>query len=116
MSLQEFLSAWVQSGFTRAALIDSCIGAHCNPTCPDKLVFIDSGIIWHKAVKGIVIALSLVITIVCLGLKSSFTFYYNYLAWKQIQYFDDSETFQARKEVFHYSLHFAIILRKHVFS
>ena len=80
-------------------MIDSCIGAHCNPTCPDKLVFVDAGEVWRDVIKGVIIALSLVITVICFGLKASFMCYYYYLMKRQEKYLNDSETSQARKEV-----------------
>lgn len=80
-------------------MIDSCIGAHCNPTCPDKLVFLDAGEVWREVVKGVIIALSLVITLICFGFKACFVCYYRYLMKGQEKYLNDSETSQARKEV-----------------
>ena len=100
ISIQDFLSEWVKSGGNSSIkYIDSCIGAHCNPTCPDKVVFVDAGEVWRDVVKAIIIALSLVITLVCFGLKAIFVCYYYYLMKRQTRYLNDSETFQARKEV-----------------
>ncbi|KAL9959093.1 hypothetical protein ACROYT_G036176 [Oculina patagonica] len=99
-SIRDFLSEWVKLGNTSSIkLIDSCIGAHCNPTCPDKLVFVDAGEVWRDVVKGVIIALSLVITLICFGLKASFVLYYRYLMRRQKKYLNDSETSQARKEL-----------------
>lgn len=100
ISIQDFLSEWLKSGNIRSIkYIDSCIGAHCNPTCPDKVVFKDAGEVWREVVKAVIIALSLVITLVCFGLKASFVCYYHYLMKRQTTYLNDSETSQARKEV-----------------
>ena len=97
-SIQDFLSSWVKSGH-KAPLIDSCIGAHCNPTCPDEIVFVDAGEVWTKVVKAIVVGLSLVITVLCSGLKATFVCHYSYLTKRQENYLNDIETSQARKEV-----------------
>ena len=99
ISIQDFLSTWVKSSNTTFKLIDSCIGAHCNPTCPDKLIFVDAGEVWHDVIKVIIITFSLVITVLCSGLKASFMIYYRYLMKRQKSYLNDSETSQARKEV-----------------
>lgn len=80
-------------------MIDSCIGAHCNPTCPDKIIFLDAGAVWNNVVKAIIIGLSLVITVLCVGLKGIFVCHYSYLEKRQQKYLNDSETSQARKEV-----------------
>ena len=98
--MRDFLSEWAKPGKgSSIKLIDSCIGAHCNPTCPDKLVFVDAGEVWRDVIKGVIIALSLVITVICFGLKASFMCYYYYLMKRQGKYLNDSETSQARKEV-----------------
>ena len=100
ISIQDFLSKWVKLSNTSSIKhIDSCIGAHCNPTCPDKVVFQDIGEVWREIVKAVIIALSLVITIVCFALKAGFVCYYHYLMKRQTRYLNDSETSQARKEV-----------------
>ena len=80
-------------------LIDSCIGAQCNPTCPKQLFFTDPAVNWIEAVKTIIVILSLVITVTCFGLKSIFMLYHYYLAKKQKQYLSDPETSVAQKEV-----------------
>ena len=98
-SIQDFISSWINSHNATYKLIDNCIGAHCNPTCPDKIVFLDAGEVWTKVVKTVVIGLSLVITVICSGLKLTFMCYYSYLVKRQENYLTDSETCEARKEV-----------------
>ena len=98
-SIQDFLSSWVKSGHEAHKLIDSCIGAHCNPTCPDEIVFVDAAEVWNKVVKAVIVGLSLVITVLCTGLKGTFVYYYSHLTKRQEIYLNDSETSQARKEV-----------------
>ena len=98
-SIQDFISSWVNSHNATYKLIDNCIGAHCNPTCPDKIVFLDAGEVWSKFIKTVVIGLSLVITVICSGLKLTFMCYYSYLVKRQENYLTDSETCEARKEV-----------------
>ena len=53
-------------------VIDSCLGALCNPTCPDKLAFVDTAVQWGEVLNGAVIFMSLVFTVVCVVLKISF--------------------------------------------
>ena len=93
------MTEWSKSRNRTRKVIDSCIGAHCNPTCPDEIVFLDVADTWNEIVKAVIICLSLVITIFCSGLKGAFVFYYSYLTKRQRKYLDDSETSQARKEV-----------------
>ena len=81
-------------------LIDSCIGAQCNPTCPRQLLSTDPAADWGKTVEMIIFVLSFVITIVCFGLKSIFMFYQYYLARRQKQYLNNGyEDFLAQREV-----------------
>ena len=98
-SIRDFISSWVKSHNATYKLIDNCIGAHCNPTCPDKIAFQDASEVWTKVIKTVVIGLSLVITVICSGLKLTFICYYRYLVKRQEKYLTDSETSQARKEV-----------------
>ena len=99
LSIQDFLSSWVKSRNETRKVIDSCIGAHCNPKCPDKIVFRDTADIWNKIVKSVIIGLSLVITVLCCALKGSFIAYYLYLTRRQEKYLNDSAASEARKEV-----------------
>ena len=99
LSIQDFLSSWVKERNETRKVIDSCIGAHCNPTCPDKIVFLDTADIWGKIVKSVIIGLSLVITVVCCALKGSFMAYYLYLTRRQDKYLNDSAASETRKEV-----------------
>ena len=84
---------------TPLRITDSCVGAHCNPTCPDELVFIDPGDAWEDLVKYIVIGLSLVLTVFCSILKAVFMGYYAYLVKCQRKYLADSEAATAPREV-----------------
>lgn len=80
-------------------LIDSCIGAHCNPTCPGQLMFIDPGSVWGQTVKTAILGLYLVVTILCLGLKTIFVLQQYYLQRKQRQFLRENEMSVAEREV-----------------
>lgn len=62
-------------------------------------MFLNAGEVWHKTTEAVIIGLSLVITVLCGGLKAIFVCYYSYLTKRQGKYLNDSETSQARKEV-----------------
>lgn len=98
-SMKDFVSTWVRSRDASIKLIDSCIGAQCNPTCPQQLFFIDPAVNWVEVVKIIIIILSLSITVTCFGLKAVFMLYQYHLSKKQRQYLTDTETEEVQKEV-----------------
>lgn len=81
------------------SLIDSCIGAQCNPTCPGQLLFIDPGAVWSQTVKTAILGLCLVITVLCVGLKTIFVLQHYYLGRKQEQFLREGERAIAEKEV-----------------
>ena len=81
------------------SMIDSCLGAQCNPTCPAKLLFVDPGAIWKQSVQTIILVLSLVITVVSFGLEATFLLYQYYLKWKQRQFLNEGEDSLLEKEV-----------------
>ena len=80
-------------------LIDSCIGAQCNPTCPGQLLFVDPGSAWGLTVETTILALSLVITVLCVGLKAAFIFHHCYLGRKQKHFLGESESSLVEREV-----------------
>lgn len=97
--MKDFVSTWVRSRDASVKLIDSCIGAQCNPTCPQQLFFIDPAVNWVEVVKIVIIILSLSITVTCFGLKAVFMLYQYHLLRKQRQYLTDTETKKVQKEV-----------------
>ena len=98
-NIRDFIVAWVRSPHTSDRLTDSCIGAQCNPTCPRQLLFTDPAEEWGETFETLIIALSLVITVTCFGLKSVFMFYQYYLARKQKQFLNDPATSLTQNEV-----------------
>ena len=98
-SIRDFIDTWKKSPNTPVRLTDSCISAQCNPTCPRQLLFTDPAAIWGETVQTIIIVLSLVVTVTCIGLKSIFMLYQYYLARKQKQYLNDPDTFFTQREV-----------------
>lgn len=98
-SIRDFIATWKKSPDTPVRLTDSCISAQCNPTCPRQLLFTDPAGIWGETVQTIIIVLSLVISVTCVGLKSIFMVYQYSLARKQKQYLNDPETSFTQREV-----------------
>ncbi|KAL9959097.1 hypothetical protein ACROYT_G036180 [Oculina patagonica] len=98
-SIRDFIGTWVKSRDTSIKLIDDCIGAQCNPTCPRQLLFTDPAADWGLTIETIIIVLSLVITVICFGLKSIFLFRQYYLAWKQKLYLNDHDSFFTQREL-----------------
>ena len=100
-SLKDFITTWMgQSRGSSLALIDSCLGAMCNPTCPGKLLFMNPGTVWGSTVQTIILALSLLITFASLGLKIVFMLYNYLLKRKQMQYLIKTKKALTDKEVF----------------
>ena len=71
ITLQSTLLKWAQTN-QPVRIIDSCLGALCNPTCPDKLTFVDAAVQWSDVLVGLVIFMSLTPTVLCLVLRISF--------------------------------------------
>lgn len=80
-------------------LIDSCVGAHCNPTCPGQFLFADPAAIWEQSVQTTILLLSLVITIVSLGYKATFFLQHYYLNRKQKHYLNEFASSPVTREV-----------------
>ncbi|KAL9959094.1 hypothetical protein ACROYT_G036177 [Oculina patagonica] len=98
-TIKKFIAAWFKSHGSPMSLIDSCIGAQCNPTCPGQLLFIDPGAVWGQTVKTAIIGLCLVITVLCVGLKTIFVLQRYYLGRKQRQFLRENERSVAEKEL-----------------
>lgn len=98
-SIRDFIATWKKSSNTPVRLTDSCISAQCNPTCPRQLIFTDPAGNWGETVQTIIIVLSLVVTVTCVGLKSIFMLYQYYLARKQKQCLNDPDTSFTQREV-----------------
>ena len=112
-SIRDFIATWKKSSSTPVRLTDSCISAQCNPTCPRQLLFTDPAATWGATVQTIIIVLSLVVTVTCVGLKSIFMLYQHYLAIKQKQYLNDPDTSFTHREVKNYlsvNIHWWIII------
>ena len=97
--MKDFITTWAKSRGSPMTLIDSCLGAQCNPTCPGKLLFLDPGAVWGQTVKILILVLCLMITVVSLGLKASFIIHHYYLKMKQKRYLDGDEDSLAETEV-----------------
>ena len=98
-SLRDFIAKWKKSSNSPVILTDSCISAQCNPTCPRQLLFTDPAVTWGETVETIIIVLSLVVTVTCVGLKSIFMLYQCYLARKHKQYLNDADVSFTQREV-----------------
>lgn len=100
-SLKDFITTWMgQSRGSSLALVDSCVGAQCNPTCPGELLFVNPGLVWGPTAQTIILSLSLVITFASLGLKIMFMLYNYLLKRKQMQYLIKTQKGLTDKEVF----------------
>ena len=97
--MKDFIATWVQSRGFPMTMIDSCLGAQCNPTCPGKLLFLDPGAVWGQTVQVIIFVLSLVITVLSFGLKATFLVHSYYLKRKEKNYLKKGEDYLINKEV-----------------
>ena len=98
-NIKDFIAKWMQSNGSSMTLIDSCVGAHCNPTCPGQFLFADPAAIWKQSVQTTILLLSLVITIVSLGYKSTFSLQHYYLNRKQRHYLNEFASSPVTREV-----------------
>lgn len=98
-SIKDFIAKWMQSNGSSMTSIDSCVGAHCNPTCPGQFVFTDPAPIWKESVQTTILLLSLVITIVSLGFKANFFLQHYYLNRKQTHYLNEFASSPVTREV-----------------
>ena len=101
-SIQDFIATWKKSSNSPVRLTDSCISAQCNPTCPRQLLFTDPAVTWGETVQTIIIVLSLVVTVTCVGFKSIFMLYQYYLDRKQKQYLNEPDISFTQREVKNY--------------
>ena len=97
--MKDFIATWVQSRGSPMTMIDSCLGAQCNPTCPGKLLFLDPGAVWGQTVQVIIFVLSLVITVLSFGLKTTFLVHSYYLKRKEKNYLKKGEDYLINREV-----------------
>ena len=97
--MKDFIAKWMQSNGSSMTLIDSCVGAHCNPTCPGQFLFADPAAIWKQSVQTTILLLSLVITIVSLGFKATFFLQHHYLNRKQKHYLNEFASSPVTREV-----------------
>ena len=72
ITLQSVLLKWSESRYQPVRVSDSCLGAMCNPTCPEVLKFVDTAADWGEVLNGVVLILSLVFTVVCVVAKICF--------------------------------------------
>ncbi|CAH3186192.1 unnamed protein product [Porites evermanni] len=98
-NIKDFIAKWMQSNGSSMTLIDSCVGAHCNPTCPGQFLFTDPAAIWKQSVQTTILLLSLVITIVSLGFKATFFLQHYYLNRKQKHYLNEFASSPVTREL-----------------
>lgn len=72
ISLQSTLLKWLKKRHQPIRVTDSCLGAMCNPTCPESLKFVDTAVDWGEVLNGVVLAVSLVLSCVCVAVKIYF--------------------------------------------
>ena len=72
ITLQSALLKWSKSLYQPVRVSDSCLGAMCNPACPEVLKFVDTAADWGEVLNRVVLILSLVLTVVCVVAKICF--------------------------------------------
>ena len=96
ISLQSTLLTWAKASDQSVRVIDSCLGVMCNPTCPDKLAFVDTAVHWSEVPNGMVVFLSLLVTVVCVVVKSSFVVQSALLARARRRYLESQESLKVK--------------------
>ncbi|CAB3976649.1 ABC transporter G family member 2, partial [Paramuricea clavata] len=72
ISLHSTLVKWIKKRDQPIRVTDSCLGAMCNPTCPESLKLVDTAVDWGEVLNGVVLVVSLVISCVCVAMKIYF--------------------------------------------
>lgn len=72
ITLHSTLHKWAKTRDRPVRVTDSCLGAMCNPTCPEMLTFLDTAADWGEVLNGVVLGISLVFTVACVLLKFCF--------------------------------------------
>lgn len=71
VTLQSALFKWAQT-HQPVKMIENCLGALCNPTCPEKLMFVDTAVQWSEDLVTLLGLVSLVPTVLCVALRTTF--------------------------------------------
>ena len=72
ITLHSTLHKWAKTRDQPVRVTDSCLGAMCNPTCPEMLKFVDTATDWGEVLNGVVLCMSLLFTVACVVLKFCF--------------------------------------------
>ena len=72
ITLHSTLHKWTKTRDRPVRVTDSCLGAMCNPTCPETLKFVDTATDWGEVLNGVVFCMSLGFTVACVLLKFCF--------------------------------------------
>ena len=72
ITLHSTLHKWAKTRNQPVRVTDSCLGAMCNPTCPEMLKFMDTATDWGEVLNGVVLCMSLLFTVACVVLKFCF--------------------------------------------
>ena len=110
ITLQSAITRWVTNTTSSIRIVDICIAAHCNPTCPDKLIFFDPAKDWCNVVRYFVAGLAMFVTMFCVGLKLLFMIYLAFVMQQQQRYNEKCNATKKRKEVREGSTLMALIL------
>ena len=72
ITLHSTLHKWAKARDHPVGVSDSCLGAMCNPTCPEILKFVDTATDWGEVLNGVVLCMSLFFTVACVVAKFCF--------------------------------------------
>ncbi|KAL9959064.1 hypothetical protein ACROYT_G036145 [Oculina patagonica] len=89
ITLQSTLIKWLKTRDQPVRVTDSCLGAMCNPTCPELLKFVDTAADWGWVLNGVVLFVSLVFTVVCVVAKICFMIQLVFMERSQSRYFEE---------------------------
>ena len=89
ISLHSTLHKWAKTRDQPVRVTDSCLGAMCNPTCPEMLKFVDTATDWGEVLNGVVLCMSLLFTVACVVLKICFVSQFALLKRSRRHYVED---------------------------
>lgn len=89
ITLHSTLHKWAKTRDQPVRVTDSCLGAMCNPTCPEMLKFVNTATDWGKVLNRVVLFMSLLLTVACVVVRFCFMFQLALLKRSRMYYLEE---------------------------
>jgi len=83
LSLQELISQWYNSNYSKLYVADNCSGPLCNPSCTDSVLLVVDSNLWDVGISILIFAAAGLLTIICVVAKIIFYSYQKYIFYRQ---------------------------------